>query len=209
MSADETPDLSAIVSIMEDRLADKGVGPAGVYWRDRETMNLRFDQILAVCQHEREPFTVNDLGCGYGALYTRLRECALPVAGYTGYDISARMLEAAARHVADPAATFVQAARLDRHADYSFACGIINMPAPGVNDEAWTRYVESVIRDLAAWSRRGFAINSLSTYVDFRQPNLYYGDPLYFFDFCKRHIARRVSLLHDADNWEWTLFVRQ
>jgi len=65
------------------------------------------------------------------------------------------------------------------------------------------------VHNLNDHSIRGFAFNSLTTYVDYRQDGLYYGDPLYYFDFCKKHISRKVSLLHDADNWEWTIYVRK
>jgi SAM-dependent methyltransferase len=209
MAADRKLDLSSMVTIMEQRLADKGIGPAGVYWRDQESMNRRFDQILAVCRHERQKFGFSDLGCGYGALFTRARELSLPVTRYIGYDISGKMLEAARSHVRSPHAEFVQGDRLDRPNDYAFSCGIINMPTPGVSDDQWTSYVEAIVQNLHEHSIRGFAFNSLTTYVDYRQPDLYYGDPLYFFDLCKKQFSRKVSLLHDADNWEWTIYVRK
>jgi SAM-dependent methyltransferase len=202
-------DLSAMVEIMDRRLTEKGVGPEGLYWRDEESMHRRFDQILAVCRHDQDDFGISDLGCGYGALYSRARQLGLPITRYLGYDISARMLDAARTRITSPDAEFIRGDRLDRPNDYAFGCGIINMLAPGVSEEQWTRHVESIVHNLHAYSLRGFAFNSLTTYVDYRQPGLYYGDPLYFFDFCKRQIARRVSLLHDADNWEWTIYVRK
>jgi len=209
MTAEHKVDLSPIVTIMEQRLAEKGVGPEGLYWRDEETMNRRFDQILAVCRDEKQDFGFSDLGCGYGALYTRARQLGLPVRRYLGYDVSSKMLEAAQQRVDCEDAAFIQADRLDRQNDYAFACGIINMPTPGADEAQWTRHVESIVRNLNDHSNRGFAFNSLTTYVDYRQDGLYYGDPLHYFDFCKKHVARKVSLLHDADNWEWTIFVRK
>ncbi len=209
MSAEPKVDLTPIVTIMEDRLAEKGVGPEGLFWRDEVSMNRRFDQILAVCRHEHEPFGFSDLGCGYGALYVRARQLGLPVARYVGYDISAKMLAAAREHVVDAEASFIQGDRLDQVNDYAFGCGILNMPSPDTTEADWADHVKSVIANLDACSQRGFAFNSLTTYVDYRQDGLYYGDPLFYFDYCKRHIGRKVSLLHDADNWEWTIYVRK
>ena len=57
-------------------------------------------------------------------------------------------------------------------------------------------------------SKKGFGFNLLSTYVDWKEDHLYYGDPLFFFDFCKRHVSRYVSLLHDYPLYEWTILVR-
>jgi len=45
--------------------------------------------------------------------------------------------------------------------------------------------------------------------VDWKQDNLYYGDPFLFFDYCKRNISRYVSLLHDYPLYEWTIIVRK
>jgi hypothetical protein len=57
-------------------------------------------------------------------------------------------------------------------------------------------------------SRRGFAFNLFTTYVDWKEDHLYYGDPGFFFDFCKRELSRSVALLHDYPLWEWTMVVR-
>jgi SAM-dependent methyltransferase len=202
-------DLSPIAAIMEGRLAERGVRPEGLFWRDQKSMDSRFDQILTVCRHEKEPFGMSDLGCGYGGLFSRASQIGLPVHRYYGYDISLKMLEAARDNVKAPEREFIQADRLDRMNDYAFACGIFNMPTPGTSEAAWTTHVESLIRNLHEYTVRGFAFNSLTTYVDYRQDGLYYGDPLHFFDFCKREIGRKVTLLHDADSWEWTIYVRK
>ena len=60
------------------------------------------------------------------------------------------------------------------------------------------------------WSRRGFAFNLLTSYsdVDRRRPDLYYADPLAYFDHCKRTFSRNVALLHDYGEWEFTILVR-
>jgi hypothetical protein len=44
--------------------------------------------------------------------------------------------------------------------------------------------------------------------VDWKQDDLYYGDPLFFFDHCKRTFSRTVTLLHDYPLYEWTIHVR-
>jgi hypothetical protein len=41
------------------------------------------------------------------------------------------------------------------------------------------------------------------------RPDLYYGDPAFFFDHCKTHYARDVALLHDYGLYEFTLLVRK
>jgi hypothetical protein len=60
-------------------------------------------------------------------------------------------------------------------------------------------------------SSRGFAFNMLTSYSDPERcrNDLYYGDPAYFFDLCKRNFARNVAVLHDYGLWEWTILVRK
>ena len=41
----------------------------------------------------------------------------------------------------------------------------------------------------------------------FMQDNLYYADPLFIFDFCKRNFAKNISLIHDYDLYEFTILV--
>jgi hypothetical protein len=69
--------------------------------------------------------------------------------------------------------------------------------------------MKGALMHLAAMSIRGFAFNAMTTYVDWKQENLYYADPFMFFDFCKRNISRYVSLLHDYPLFEWTMIVRK
>ena len=55
---------------------------------------------------------------------------------------------------------------------------------------------------------KALAFNLLSTYVDWQEPHLFYGDPLFWFDHCKRNYSRQVALLHDYPLYEWTIVVR-
>jgi hypothetical protein len=41
------------------------------------------------------------------------------------------------------------------------------------------------------------------------RPDLFYGDPLFFFDFCKRNFSRNVALLHDYGLYDFTIIVRK
>ena len=58
---------------------------------------------------------------------------------------------------------------------------------------------------IAQHSRSGFTFNLLSTYSDYQEEHLFYGDPLEWFDWCKREITPRVMLLHDYPLYEWTI----
>lgn len=184
-----------------------GAEPAAVGWRDRETHELRFDKLCEVLPRDGVPFTVNDHGSGYGALFEYLVAKDYPVSAFCGTDISVDMLEVARARVTDPRAAFVEATLPPSEADYTFVSGTFNVRL-GASEEAWEQYVKDTLVTLAERSRRGLAFNLLSTYVDWRDDNLFYADPKSFFDFCRTELGRYVSLLHDYPLYEWTMLVR-
>lgn len=152
-------------------------------------------------------FSLNDYGCGYGALATYLDREGADV-DYRGFDVSERMVEEARR--LHPERTFTTRADALEPADYTVASGVFNLRLE-VDDEAWRRYVLGVLEAIDAVSTRGFAFNMLTSYSDpdRMRPDLYYADPGFFFDHCKRSFARNVALLHDYDLYEFTIVVRK
>jgi hypothetical protein len=93
-------------------------------------------------------------------------------------------------------------------ADYYFESGIFNVKFD-INEDLWRAYIEETLRNMHEYSRKGFGFNLMTTYVDFKKPQLYYADPAYFFDFCKKNFSKKVSLLHDYDLFEWTIIVKR
>ena len=109
----------------------------------------------------------------------------------------------------DDGSTFTTDASAVAPADFTVASGIFNVRLRHT-DELWQDYVLETLRALQSISLRGFAFNMLSTYsdVDRRRGDLFYADPLFMFDYCKRNLSPRVSLLHDYPLYEFTIIVR-
>jgi cyclopropane fatty-acyl-phospholipid synthase-like methyltransferase len=190
------------------KLEEHGASPSGVDWNSAESQELRFQQLLTLNRGEG-PFTLNDYGCGYGAL-------AEWMAGryeefdYRGFDVSESMLaEARDRLAGDPRCSLVAAEDELEPADYTVASGIFNVKLKA-DDEKWQTYVLDTIGRLAALGTRGFAFNMLTSYSDreYMRDDLYYADPCFFFDHCKRQFSRHVALLHDYGLYEFTILVR-
>jgi SAM-dependent methyltransferase len=207
----ELPDaLAGVEALYTANLAEHGTSSASVGWPDPDAQRLRFDKLAYVITSDppAEPITVNDWGCGYGAMFRYLDHLPdVSLGGYTGYDISADMLGAAREFVDDHRATWVQGPEVTGDADFSFVSGTFNVRMKA-SDEAWQTYVEETLRLLAQRSRRGFAFNLLTSYVDWRQDDLFYADPGHFFRFCEENFSRYVTLLHDYPLYEWTIAVR-
>ena len=191
-----------------EKLAQYGQTPRGVDWNSDEAQQVRFTQILSACADDPS-FTLNDLGCGYGALVDRVT--LLPgFQRYVGYDIARTMIDAArARYGERPNVAFTDSLDEVPIADYTVASGIFSVKGD-VPVEAWTSYVYDTIDVLAQHSRRGFAFNCLSGFSDAERmrDDLYYVDPHAMFDRCRLRYARNVALLHDYGLYEMTIRVR-
>ncbi|MFN2613020.1 MAG: class I SAM-dependent methyltransferase [Solirubrobacterales bacterium] len=193
--------------LYSDGLERHGASPRSVGWKDEFSQRLRFEKLaLLLPAAPTDPITVNDLGCGYGSLFAFLDEMdGVELAAYYGYDISRAMLEEA-RQVADGRARLIHGSEPTEVADYSFACGPFNVKG-ATSDGAWQAHVHHSVLRLAELSRLGFAFNLLTTFVDYRQENLFYADPCAYFEFCKREISPYVTLVHDYPLYEWTMLV--
>jgi len=191
------------------RLETYGPTPAGVDWNSAESQELRFAQLLKVAD-ARERFSILDYGCGYGALLAWLEQ-RRPGVTYLGYDVTPAMIDHAfaAAGVSSRARFTSDDAQLGSQ-DFAVASGIFNVKL-ATDAELWQIYILGVIEKLDALSRLGFAFNILSSYSDpaHMRADLYYGDPLFYFDHCKRRYSEDVALLHDYGLHEFTLLVRK
>jgi len=181
----------------------------GADWNSLESQGMRFAQLLKIADRAG-PFSINDYGCGYGALLDYLKEnfCAVQ---YCGFDISNRMLAAARQlHRETEQVRFVSREEDLSPADFTLASGVFNVRLT-TTVEKWEDYLCRTLDSMNALSRRGFAFNLLTTFSDpeRRRPHLYYGDPSFYFELCKKRYSRFVSLLHDYPLYEFTILVRQ
>lgn len=201
--------LDGIRGLYRDNVAQLGPVSKSVGWKDEASQRLRFDKLAEMVepQQARSGFTCNDWGCGYGAMFDYFVSTrGWNVAGYNGYDICGEMLTEAQRRINDPAVVFVNDATVTTPADYTIVSGTFNVKLDAT-DSVWQRYVTDTLRRLWESSRRGLAFNLLTTYVDWKESQLFYADPALFFDFCKKQLSPRVALLHDYPLYEWTMLV--
>lgn len=183
-----------------------GATARGVDWNGPESQELRFAQLARVIDRPGA-FSLNDYGCGYGALCLWLAGEGHEV-DYRGFDLSAPMLEHARRVLPDDV-TLVDSEERLTPADYTVASGTFNVKLEA-GDAEWVDYTFDTIRRMAALSTRGLAFNMLTSYsdADRMERRLHYGDPRVYFDFCKRELSRQVALLHDYGLYEFTIVVR-
>jgi SAM-dependent methyltransferase len=201
--------LADVGRYYSDKVRTFGPTAKGADWNSPESQELRFEQLLKVCDLAK-PFSMNDYGCGYGALaeYMTRKGCTFR---YCGFDISADMLSKAIElQRGRSGCTFVREDSGLTVMDYTVASGIFNVRL-GIGDSEWQDYVTHALGRLSELSEKGFAFNMLTKYSDPERmrPDLYYADPCRVFDQCKTRFSKQVALLHDYGLYEFTVIVRK
>jgi SAM-dependent methyltransferase len=188
-----------------------GATPLGVDWPCVPTQELRFVQLLRICDFSG-PFSLNDLGCGYGALLKFLaRRHRGTAVDYLGVDLSPAMLAEASRlWKKRPGTQFMIGHASDRLTDYSLASGIFNVKLHQPRD-LWTRFIEETLTTMHTSSRIGFAVNFLSPLPEGVQgvSELYRAPADRWASFCEQRLGTRVERLENYGLKEYTLLVRR
>jgi SAM-dependent methyltransferase len=188
-----------------------GCTPLGVDWTCEPTQQMRFVQLLKLCDFTA-PFSINDLGCGYGALagFLRRRHGACAV-DYLGIDLSREMVRRARRQCRMLGGVrFVKGSAGPRTADYSVASGIFNVQLDA-SDEDWDTFIKTTLQQLAAISRRGFAVNFVASPPDGQLVTcgLYTTLPGRWVEYCANHIGADVQMIDGYGMHEFSLLVRR
>lgn len=202
------PNLDHVKSYFDQRIQEHGASPRGSDWNSETSQNTRFDQLLKVI--ETQTFSLLDYGCGYGALADYLDVKGFD-GTYYGYDILDSAIETARlAHMDKPRRNFFTDKSQLPICDYTVASGIFNFRG----DQSfgnWTEYVLGVLSEFNQLSLHGFSSNFLTKYsdADKMRSDLYYADPTFLFDYCKRNFSKNVALLHDYRLYDFTLVVRK
>lgn len=200
--------LEPVARYYAEKLRAHGTTARGVDWNSPDSQDQRFTELLRVCRGDRHA-SINDYGCGYGALAVRLRRDGHR-GSYRGYDVAPEMVAAA-----DAKAGVLDDCRFTSNADeltvcdYTVASGIFNVRL-GASVDAWETHVRATIDRLAALSLRGFALNMLTSHADAdrMRDDLYYADPAEWLTHCLSRFPRSVALLHDYQLYEFTMLIR-
>jgi SAM-dependent methyltransferase len=201
---------SKIEAYYTNKIKVYGATPKGVDWNGEESQVLRFEQLSKVITEDT--FTLADIGCGYGK-YCEYLESNFVNYDYTGYDLSNDMIENAKQlYAKKDKVKFINIQNLSHISavDYSLASGIFSVKMQH-NEAEWLAYILETLEVLNNISTKGFSFNMLTKYSDkeYMREDLYYADPLFFFDYCKRNFSRNISLIHDYELYEFTILVRK
>jgi SAM-dependent methyltransferase len=213
-SQSEGSDLTAVHAAIAEYYTAKvrkfGATPLGVDWSCVPTQQMRFVQLLKMCDFAA-PFSLNDVGCGYGALLSYLdwrhASCAVD---YLGLDLSQAMLRHARRLWRNrPNVAFTLGGTSPRLADYSLASGIFNVQQDQPRG-VWEVFVTTTLNELHRTSRRGFSVNFMRAPYpgSAERAGLYSTEPERWARYCTSEFGAAAEVIEDYGLREFTLIVR-
>lgn len=205
----ERPELGKIKAYFKNKLETYGATPQGVDYNSSESQEIRYLQLIKIIQAGGK-YSLLDFGSGFGTLYDYLIRNRHSL-HYIGYDIAVPMVEKGRElHPHNPDCWFTTQVDEIPVVDYSTSCGTFNMKLD-LDVDAWTGIIVESLHQMDKHSRKAFSFNLLTKYsdADKMRPDLYYGDPLFFFDYCKRNFSKNVALLHDYGLYDFTILVRK
>jgi hypothetical protein len=203
------PDIGKVKDYFNKRIQEFGASPRGADWNSDSAQNIRFEQLLKVVEGT-DPVSLLDYGCGWGAMADYLKKKGL-IVNYYGYDILENAIVRARQVYARmPSCVFTTTEEDLPICDYVVASGLFNFRGDQPID-VWTDYVVSTLERFDKLSQKGFSSNFLTKYsdVDKMRADLYYADPLFLFDYCKKNFSKNVALLHDYRLYDFTILVRK
>jgi SAM-dependent methyltransferase len=195
----------------KEKINAHGPVPQGVDFNGPAAQAARFDQLIRIIDPSPH-FTVIDYGCGYGALLGHMRRRGWDFT-YWGYDELDAMTSAARNEFGETEqARFTNDVSQLPRCDYLIAGSIFNIKFD-VAVETWRDHTLEVLRGMNDLCTLGFSFDMLTSYSDpdrmALRPDLYFADPRFYFDFCKRTFALDVALLHDYGLYDFTILVRK
>jgi SAM-dependent methyltransferase len=209
------PDLGAvhagIAAYYTGTVTRYGMTPHGVDWTCVPTQEMRFVQLMKLCDVTR-PFSLIDVGCGYGALLAFLAwRFPDAVFDYTGIDLSAAMIRRARRKwKARTDARFAVGHTAQGHADYAVASGIFNVQLEQPRD-LWESFVAATLVEMYRTTTIGFAVNFIRLPAGGQPPRqgLYAADPGQWVDHCTRTFGTRTEVVDGYGMAEFTILARR
>ncbi len=205
-----TENLDDVKKYFTEKLEKHGATHLGVDYNSTKSQELRFEQLIKVIRPTTEPYSLLDFGSGYGGMYDYLLRLGHKLT-YWGYDIAESMVKKGSElYVDDQNCFFTTDIKDIPVLDYAIVSGTFNMKL-SADYEAWTEIVLEGLHQMDAHARKGFSSNFLTKYsdADRMRDDLYYADPLFIFDYCKKNFSRNVALLHDYELYDFTIIVRK
>ena len=180
-----------LVAHYQALLKQHGPGSAAVQWADAASQDARFAVLSAIAT---DLGRVLDVGCGLCHLHAFLKG-RVAFSDYHGVDIVPEFIDLANQAMADDPRASASLTGPDTPlpaCDYALLSGVFNNTMP----DNWG-FMTQTLRRMWAAADKGIAFNAMTSHVDYKDPGLYYVDPMQVLNFCKTELGGHPVLRHD------------
>ncbi len=197
-------DINSINERYNERLKKHGVGIEALASGKEENRQLRFQNLLDIGIKPND--YILDLGCGFGDFYLFL-ENKLGAGNfkYKGIDINPNLINQAQKRIpnADFSVWDITNNKLPDSFDFVVSTSCFNITLKHENNYD---FAEKILRTCYEMSKKGVAIDFLTSYVDYKIDFAFYYEPEKIFSICKS-ITKRVMLRHDYPLFEFCIYL--
>lgn len=171
-------------------LFNHGDSAESAQYSSRESQERRFEILAQIAN--LNGVKILDFGCGSGHLATYLNSKNVKFS-YTGVDVVEEFFDIA--RAKNPGSRFGVLEDFEHEKfDYIFISGVFNNKRKDNR-----KFYQKSLRKLFGMCTKGIAFNLMSTYVDYKDPDLFYESPEHAFRFVKQELTPFVCLRHDYE----------
>lgn len=173
-----------------------------VMW-SQDSQYALFGQLVNAFDLNSPRLSLLDLGCGNGELYKYLNFRGYR-GEYTGIDITQILLDQATARF--PNVEFINQDILTEACvkRYNYVCmsGLFNL-----NVGQDTEWVKRFVSRAFEFTEDVLTFNAISTYVNYKQPEIFYINPLEMMVFCIENLSPRCTLTHHNFPYHYSIAV--
>jgi ubiquinone/menaquinone biosynthesis C-methylase UbiE len=182
-----------------ERLKKYGYDPKTLGWL-KGKQDIRFYILTEIGIRNND--SILDVGCGFGDLFGFFNKKKMDIK-YTGVDINPNLIDIGKKVY--PSANFsvmdFEQEDIDKKFDWVLASGIFNFKLE--NNE---KFIKNMLKKMFDISKKGVAVDFMSSYVDFQNEGAYHTKPEEVFSYSKT-LSKRVALRNDYFPFEFCLYL--
>ena len=185
--------------------------PKGVFWNSKLSQDLRLNIILdkILDNTKVDPFTIADIGCGYGRLFEIIRERNLESRiRYSGFDINKNFISFCKSNKKFENANFYVDTQPHHNFDYIVMSGTYNL-TPTNNIKLFEEYLRQNLK--SNWNKvsKAMIFNCLISRERIIKNKLYYTEISWIKKFCEENLNKPIISKHKLLEEDITIFIQK
>jgi SAM-dependent methyltransferase len=195
--------IKKLKEIYNKAASEYGISSRAVLWDDQQTQYFRFAELIKNLDLNDSDKTILDVGCGNCELYKFLNFMGFR-GHYTGYDINENLLKQARERFnnIDIRCIDIMTEKSPDRFNYVLLSGLFN-----TNVRQSLDWVYSFLKKMYELCTEIMIFDAISTYVNYREEEMFYLDPVGTLAFCIENLSHRVTLAHHNLPYNFTISV--